>query len=273
MAYSPSPNEQIWDQLAQHGVLCSQPKSGMDYKAAHQYLNRQGVYKEDLTGKQVLCLACGGGQQSIAFALLGAEVTVVDFSSEQLKRDQLVSKQYNKPLRIVKADMRDLSFCKDEEFDIVYQPYSLNYIPKVDEVFDEVARVLKPGGLYDLMVHNPYVHGSWKDGCWGKEWQPNELWQGKGYPIWQPYREGYPIQTQDPNWNFNSPENKEIRIKSPQEYRHTMGTLLNGLIQRGLEICRYQEEVRDNFDHPPGSWEHYASCLPPWIYLLSQKKI
>jgi 2-polyprenyl-3-methyl-5-hydroxy-6-metoxy-1,4-benzoquinol methylase len=34
-----------------------------------------------LDGLRVLCLASGGGQQSAAFALLGAQVTVVDLSA------------------------------------------------------------------------------------------------------------------------------------------------------------------------------------------------
>jgi len=266
-------NEKKWDELARNGVLCSQPKLKLTPEAAKNYLNRDGHYNESLVGKSVLCLASGGGQQSIGFALLGAKVTVVDFSQEQLDKDKLVALKYQKQIRIVKSDMRDLSFCNDEEFDIVYQPYSINYIASVNEVFNEVARVLKPGGKYDLMFHNPYVHGSWKDGCWEKEWRTDELWKGKGYPIWQPYKDGYPIKTVDPNWNFVNQEDEKVRLESPQEYRHTMSTIINGLISRGLEIVTYKEEVGSSFESKPGTWEHYKSCLPPWIYMLSKKKI
>lgn len=265
-------NEKKWNELARNGVLCSQPKLELIPKEAKAYINKNGFYQESFTGKDILCLAAGGGQQSIAFALLGGNVTVVDFSEEQLERDKIVAQKYQQKMRIVKADMRDLSFCKDEEFDIVYQPYSINYIPSIEKVFDEVSRILKPNGLYDLMFHNPYVHGSWKDGCWEKEWKPEELWEGKGYPIWQPYQDGYPIQTKDGNWNFKNSVNKFITIESPQEYRHTMSTIMNGLITRGLAIINYQEEVGSAYEGQPGTWEHYKTCLPPWIYLLSKKK-
>jgi len=265
-------NEKKWGELGRNGVLCSQPKLFLTPEEARNAINRNGHYHESLEGKNVLCLASGGGQQSIAFALLGANVTVVDFSQEQLDKDKLVALKHQKQLRIVKSDMRELSFCADEEFDIVYQPYSINYIPGVDKVFDEVARVLKPGGIYDLMFHNPYVHGSWKDGCWEKEWRTDELWEGKGYPIWQPYKDGAPIKTVDPNWNFVNQEDKEVRIESPQEYRHTMSTIINGLISRGLEIISYNEEIGTAHESKPGTWEHYKSCLPPWIYMLSKKK-
>ena len=94
MNESTNQNEKIWDELAKQGVLCSQPKLELNPEEAKKYINRNGFYDNDLDGKNVLCLACGGGQQSIAFALLGANVTVVDFSSEQLKRDQLVAQKY-----------------------------------------------------------------------------------------------------------------------------------------------------------------------------------
>lgn len=265
-------NEKQWDELARNGVLCSQPKLELTAEGAKHYINRNGYYEDGLEGKNILCLASGGGQQSIGFALLGANVTVVDFSAEQLEKDKLVSAKYGKKIRIVKSDMRDLSAFEDEEFDVVYQPYSINYISSIEKVFDEVVRVLSPGGLYDIMFHNPYVHGSWKDGCWEKEWTTEELWEGKGYPIWQPYRDGYPIKTTDPHWNFTNSDNKEVSIESPQEYRHTMSTIINGLISRGLELKSYKEEVGLSHDSKPGTWEHYRSCLPPWIYLLSKKK-
>lgn len=265
-------NEQKWDALSRNGVLCSQPKLGLTLKEAQAYLNRHGVYDTDLRGQKVLCLASGGGQQSIAFSLLGAKVTVVDFSEIQLKRDKEVAEAYDIEIRIVKSDMRDLSFCKDHEFDIVYQPYSINYVPSVAPVFEEVNRVLKIGGIYDLMFHNPYVHGTWKNGCWESEWKVEELWQGKGYPVWQPYKDGHPIQTVDPHWHFWNANDEQVKVESPQEYRHTMSTILNGLISRNFEVVNFMEEAGINYDGRPGTWEHYTSCMPPWIYLLTQKK-
>ncbi|MEO0471582.1 MAG: class I SAM-dependent methyltransferase [Bacteroidota bacterium] len=266
-------NEQLWDDLSRHGVLCSQPKLHLSVDDARQYINRNGFYPDDLTGKDVLCLASGGGQQSIGFALLGANVTVVDFSAKQLEKDREVAEAYQKDVRIVKADMQDLSFADNQAFDIVYQPYSINYVPSVEKVFDEVARVLRPGGTYDLMFHNPFVHGSWTDGCWGSEWQKEDLWRGKGYPIWQPYRDGEPIRTDDPHWNFANQTEGEIQLDSPQEYRHTLSTMVNGLIKRGFEICELKEETGNQFDAEPGSWDHYQSVTPPWLYLFGRKRL
>jgi len=265
-------NEKIWDKLVQNDVLCSRPKLELTPKEAFNYINQREFYQNDFNGKKVLCLAGGGGQQSIAFALLGAVVTVVDFSAAQLKNDKLGADKFDLNIRLIQSDMRDLSMLKDEEFDIVYQPYSINYIPSVAKVFDEIQRILKPNGIYDLMFHNPFVHGTWKDGCWGNEWQATELWKNKGYPIWQPYKDGTPIKTEDPTWNFTNRKEEVVKIESPQEYKHTLATILNGLVNRNFEIVKFQEETNDAYDSQPGSWEHYKSCAPPWLYLLSRKK-
>ncbi|MEO0895285.1 MAG: methyltransferase domain-containing protein [Bacteroidota bacterium] len=265
-------NEEIWNRLVQHDVLCSRPRMDLTIETAKSYLTRLAWYGSDIDGKKVLCLACGGGQQSIAFALLGAEVTVVDFSEEQLKKDQEVAAAFKKEIRIVKSDMRDLSIFPAEEFDLVYQPYSINYIPSTTEVFDEVSRILKPNGIYDLMFHNPYVHGTWKDGCWGNEWAQAELWQGKGYPLWQPYKDGEPIQTHDPHWNFHNQTGEAVKIESPQEYRHTLSSIMNGLLSRNFEIITFAEEAGQDFQAEAGTWDHYQSIAPPWLFLVSKKK-
>jgi hypothetical protein len=65
-------------------------------------------------------------------------VTVVDFKTEQ----------FNKDKRISSGDMRDLSFFQKEEFELVYQTPSINFISCVEEIFNEVARLIVPNGLY-----------------------------------------------------------------------------------------------------------------------------
>lgn len=122
------------------------------------------------------------------------------------------------------------------------------------------------------MFHNPFIHGSWKDGFWGKPWHESELWNGKGYPIWQPYQDGLPIKTSDPHWNFSDEHDQPVTVKSPQEYKHTMSSIINGLIIRNFEILKMTEEKGGDHQSPPGTWDHYTSCAPPWIYLLSRKK-
>ena len=72
-------------------------------------------------GKDVLCLASGGGQQSAVFGLLGANVTVVDLSQGQLDGDKTAAKHYGYSIQTVQADMRDLSCLSSDSFDLVHQ--------------------------------------------------------------------------------------------------------------------------------------------------------
>lgn len=265
-------NEDKWDNLVLSDVPCGRPRLDLTPQKAKAWLNEDNILG-DLNNKKVLCLASGGGQQSIGFALLGANVTVTDFSSEQLKKDKEVSEKFSKDIRIIKTDMRDLSMFNDSEFDIVYQPYSINYVSEIEKVFDEVSRVIKAGGTYHLMFHNPFVHGSWKDGCWGSQWNTKDLWQGKGYPIWQPYKEGYQVKTNDPTWNFSNNNGKDVKLESPQEFKHTLSTILNGLTKRGFNLKKFNEHVGDDFESKPGTWEHYISVAPPWFFLWLEKGI
>ena len=96
-----------------------------------------------MNGQDVLCLASGGGQQSVAFGLLGANVTVFDLTPAQLERDREAAAHYDLPITTVQGDMRDLSHFEGAVFDIVWHAYSINFVPEVESVFDEAVRVLK----------------------------------------------------------------------------------------------------------------------------------
>lgn len=48
---------------------------------------------EKANGKNILGLACGGGQQGPVFVLKGYDVTIMDFSTSQLERDEWLLKE------------------------------------------------------------------------------------------------------------------------------------------------------------------------------------
>ena len=81
----------------------------------------------DLSGKKVLGLASGGGQQMPIFAALVAE-------------------REGYEIHIVRADMTKPFPFPDESFDLIFHPVSNCYIEEVESVWRECARVLRPGG-------------------------------------------------------------------------------------------------------------------------------
>jgi 2-polyprenyl-3-methyl-5-hydroxy-6-metoxy-1,4-benzoquinol methylase len=111
-------NKAQWEELARSKVEYSRPWLDLDENSARKAVDPHGMMKE-IAGKRVLCLASGGGQQSAAFGLLGARVTVLDLSETQLERDHLAAEQYGIQVRTVQGDMRYLSQFDDDAFDVV----------------------------------------------------------------------------------------------------------------------------------------------------------
>ena len=150
-------NEQVWDTKAANNEQWSAPVSAEVIAQA-----RNGTWSivltpkkpvprnwfpEDLSGKQVLCLAGGGGQQGPVLAAAGASVTVFDNSSGQLEKDRFVANRDGLAIRTVQGNMQDLSVFADESFDLIVHPWSNNYVDSVLPVWKECARILKNGGI------------------------------------------------------------------------------------------------------------------------------
>jgi ubiquinone/menaquinone biosynthesis C-methylase UbiE len=167
-------NKERWEDLARSNVAFSRPFLNLDKESARRMLDPHGLMGS-VEGKTVLCLASGGGQQSVAFGLLGAEVTVYDISETQLQRDLDAVTHYGLSVNAVQGDMRDLSRFGESSFDLVWQPHSIKFVPDVRRVFSEVARVLRLGGLYQVDCPNPLIAGI-----------DERDWNGEGYPLNQP---------------------------------------------------------------------------------------
>jgi SAM-dependent methyltransferase len=112
----------------------------------------------ELTGKHVLCLAAGGGQQGPVLAALGAEVTVFDNSPAQLAADTMVAEREGLPLRSVQGDMRDLSSFGDDAFDLIVHPVSNCFVDDILPTWLECYRVLRPGGALLAGFNNPVLY-------------------------------------------------------------------------------------------------------------------
>ncbi len=244
-----------WQALADTDALVTRPNFDLDAASARARLDPQGRLG-DLAGKEVLCLAAGGGQQSAVFALLGAKVTVLDLAPAQLERDQAVATHYQVAITTRQGDMRDLSAFAPAAFDLVWHPYSLNFVPDVAIVFREVARVLRPGGLYYLQCANPFFLGL-----------SQHDWTGQGYPLRDPYIDGAVIVSEDAEWVYDRALRRDAPILRPREYRHTLSTLLNGLIDHGFVLRQVVDRLDIPADPaaPPGTWEHFTAVAPPWL--------
>lgn len=100
----------------------------------------------ELKGKKVLGLASGGGQQMPIFAALGAECTVLDYSSRQIESEKMVAQREGYEIRIIQGDMTKPLPFDNEEFDLIFHPVSNCYVEEVKPIWKECYRILKKGG-------------------------------------------------------------------------------------------------------------------------------
>lgn len=100
-----------------------------------------------MNGAKVLGLASGGGQQMPIFAALGADCTVLDYSSAQLKKEEEVASREGYPIHLIRADMSKPLPFPDETFDLIFHPVSNCYVEEVIPIWRECFRILKKGGI------------------------------------------------------------------------------------------------------------------------------
>jgi 2-polyprenyl-6-hydroxyphenyl methylase / 3-demethylubiquinone-9 3-methyltransferase len=106
----------------------------------------------DPKGKRVLDVGCGGGILAEEFAQLGCEVTGIDPSEASLEAARAHAKDMGYTIDYRAGSGEALPF-DAATFDWVYCCDVLEHVDDLDRVTAEIARVLKPGGvfLYDTI--------------------------------------------------------------------------------------------------------------------------
>ena len=113
------------------------------------------ILGSDFAGKEVLEIACGGGQSAAYLATRGARVTGVDFSSEQLAHARALAEAKKLHVRFIESNVEDLSMLADSSIDIAFSAYALGFVEDIRRTFSEIRRVLRPGGLFAFSWMSP----------------------------------------------------------------------------------------------------------------------
>ncbi len=113
------------------------------------------VLGPSVAGKDVLELACGGGQCSVHLAETGARVVGVDFSAAQLEHARAFARSRKVDVRFLESSVEDLSGLADASFDMVFSAYALGFVEDVRRTFREAFRVLRPGGTFAFSWMSP----------------------------------------------------------------------------------------------------------------------
>lgn len=111
----------------------------------------------DIQDKKAINLLGSNGNKAVALALLGAQVTIVDFSADNERYAQELAAAANVSISYIISDV--LALPEDvlsADYDIVYMEFGiLHYFLDLNMLFAVVSRLLKQGGRLVLQDFHP----------------------------------------------------------------------------------------------------------------------
>lgn len=113
----------------------------------------------NLRGKRILDIGCGAGENSVYFALQGAQPIAADISPGMIGTAQKLAATYGVSIEGKVADAMALDF-PDDSFDVVYTANTLHHVEPLIAL-REMWRVAKPGGkicFWEPLRHNPFIN-------------------------------------------------------------------------------------------------------------------
>jgi len=243
-------NRQAWDELARGNSQFATVATDAECLQPLLTLDKRGWLPGSVKGLDVLCLAAGGGWQSVLYAAAGARVTVLDISPEMLKRDEEQARLRKLEIRTVQGTMDNLSGFSSESFDIVHQPVSTCYVPRIRDVYQGIAHVLRDQGLYISQHKQP---GSL---------QIVERDRQDRYVLGIPYYHADPL-----------PQVADTAYREPGavEYLHRWEQLLGELCRAGFVIEDIVEPRRGDPAARPGNFRHRGMYAAPYVRIKGRR--
>ncbi len=147
-------------ELVLEGLKAKQQKTWAsgDYGAVAALIHpmaEETVQAADLSaGAEVLDVAAGTGNASIAAARCGCRVTATDYVAALLDRAQERADAEHLPLTTEVADAENLP-CADGRYDAVISVVGAMFAPDQERVAAEITRVCRPGGTIALANWTP----------------------------------------------------------------------------------------------------------------------
>ncbi len=114
----------------------------------------------DVRGKEILELGCGAAQWSIALARAGARPVALDLSERQLEHARTLMAEGGVDFPLVQASAEAVPL-PDASFDIVFCDHGAMTFADPYLTVPEVARLLRPGGLFAFSHSSPILTIAW----------------------------------------------------------------------------------------------------------------
>jgi len=251
-----SKNRQVYDAMAAADSPLCRPAKDEELHDPLATVDAAGWLGNSIEGRNLLCLAAGGGRQSSLYAAAGANVTVVDISSAMLELDRQVAAERGYSIRLFETSMDQLSMLHNGEIDIVIHPVSTCYLPNIQPVFLEVGRVLRAGGIY-VSQHK----------------QPTSL-QASLDPVEGSYRlqHRYYREVPVPADTSNSANSRRLREPGAIEFVHRWEEIVGGMCRAGFVIEDLSEPMHARKDALPGTFADRASYIAPYVRIKARRR-
>ena len=244
-------NRKAWDNRARRELAHTETAGERQFADPWTFIDDCGWLGRNVAGKRVLCVAAGGGWHGPLFASVGADVTVVDVSPEMLHRDEEVAAKRSLRLSVVEASMDDLSAFEEAQFEIVIQPVSTCYLPDINRVYREVARVTAAGGLYISQHKQP------------ANLQSSTMPRSGSYAVQESYYRSGALPAVD--------SDALHRESGTLEYLHRWDDLLGGICRAGFVIEDIAEPRHGDPHAKPGTFRHRSWFVPPYITFKARR--
>lgn len=113
-------------------------------------------------GLDALEFGCGACQFGIRVAMRGARVTGLDFSHAQLREGLANMEATGVRFPVVEADGERMPL-RDDSFDLVFCDHGVMGFADPFVTVPEVARLLRPGGMFVFNTTTPFIWTVWAD--------------------------------------------------------------------------------------------------------------
>jgi hypothetical protein len=169
-----------------------------------------------------------------------------------LEVDREVAAERGLEVRTIQTSMDDLSMFRAAEFEIVIHPVSTCYVPRIEPVYQQVARVMAAGGLYISQHKQP--------ASLQLSIEPNSTGR---YELEESYyRGGEPLR---------DIVGSRLREDGTLEYLHRWEELVGGLCRCGFVIEDLVEPKHAATGTTAGSFEHRCGFTAPYVRIKARR--
>jgi SAM-dependent methyltransferase len=118
----------------------------------------------DVSGKRVLDLGTGTGENAIALARQGAHVIALDRSVAQLTRARKLAAMSDVRVEWHECDAADLAFLRADSIDLAFASGMIGEVEDLDRLLRQVHRVLRPGAAFVFSYDHPMALAVGREG-------------------------------------------------------------------------------------------------------------